>query len=299
MLFCFWSSILLLGDCWYNAGVVLPFFDVVFRSSFASNHVLHQYLVLSSWGSSSVGSLLWWLLFQGISVLFFHFIFLWFPEAMLPVCYGLLGYSIYPRIVSCWVQLQGSPAWHLHLSVGWAGISDFSGIACSAGILYSCLCTSGSYELWPSLFALHHLWCDLNLSLEFCIFHLVPSLLSCSVVCLQSFHLAYSRQLSTLLTVFPGVFSGVVVLASACWGYFEVFVFPLVPLPVLLLHILGCWFLWCYLCGLISVYNWLPWSFLSILFGCSFSVRVSWFFLTLIASTLLFCQGILYFLFSP
>ena len=53
-----------------------------------------------------------------------------------------------------------------------------------------CLCISGSYELWPSLFALHLLRCDLILSLKFCIFHLVPSLLSCSEVCLKTFHLA-------------------------------------------------------------------------------------------------------------
>ena len=76
VLFFLWSSILVLGDCWYNAGVVLPFFDVVLWSSLASNHVLHQDLVLSSWGSSSVSSLLCWLLFMGISVLFFHFLFL-------------------------------------------------------------------------------------------------------------------------------------------------------------------------------------------------------------------------------
>ena len=72
-------------------------------------------------------------------------------------------------------------------------------------------------------------------------------------ICLQTFHLAYSSQLSTRLTVFPGVFSRVVDLVSACFGYFGVFLFPLVLLPVLLLHILGCWFLWWYLCGLISV----------------------------------------------
>ena len=45
--------------------------------------------MLSSWGSSSVDSLLCWLLFLGISVLFFRLLFIWSPEAMLPVCYGL------------------------------------------------------------------------------------------------------------------------------------------------------------------------------------------------------------------
>ena len=100
VLFSLWSSILVIYDCWYNSGVVLPFFDVVLLRSWASNHVLHQDPVISSWGSSSVGSLLCWLLFQGISLLFFNFIFLWSPEAMLPVYYRLLGYCIYPPMVS-------------------------------------------------------------------------------------------------------------------------------------------------------------------------------------------------------
>ena len=68
------------------------------------------------------------------------------------------------------------------------------------------------------------------------------SILSCSVVCLQTFHLAYSIQLSSLLTVFPVIFSRVVDLAATCWGYFGVFLYPLVPLPILLLYMLGCWF---------------------------------------------------------
>ena len=67
---------------------------------------------------------------------------------MLPVCYGLLDYPIYPPIVSCWVQPQDSPAGHPHLSMGSTGVSDLFGIACTAGILYFCLCISGSYELW-------------------------------------------------------------------------------------------------------------------------------------------------------
>ena len=110
-------------------------------------------------------------------------------------------------------------------------------------------------------------------------------------VCLQTFHLAYSSQLSTRLTVFPGIFSRVVDLVSACFGYFGVYLFPLVLLPVLLLHMVGCWFLWCCLCGLILVYHWLPWSFHPNCFDSWFSVRASWFFLTLIASTLAFVEA--------
>ena len=214
VLFFLWSYILVLGDCWHNAGVVLPFFNVVFWSSLANNHVLHRDLVLSDWGSCSVGSLLCWLLFQGIYVILFHFLFLWSPEAMLPVwpvCYGLLGYPIFLPIVSCWVELQGSPDGCPHLSVGWADVSDLFGIACSADILYSCLCISGSYELWPSLFALHLPGCDLSLSFEFCIFSFSSFLIFwvCSLLADISFSLLKNWEscwLSTKILIFPSLF---------------------------------------------------------------------------------------------
>ena len=56
---------------------------------------------------------------------------------MLPVCYGLLGYLIYPLPHSLLLgSASGFSCWDPHFSVGGAGISELFGIACSAGIIH-------------------------------------------------------------------------------------------------------------------------------------------------------------------